>query len=545
MRRIFVQAALSFAALVWLSWGASARAQVGIESHVGSRPLDADGVIVPFRKSLLAAGVQAYPKVVATEIRDVPMAAIKDPSLAYSALRDHVELAWKTFLNERNEAGDYVAAARQQFEEVVRKAHDNPGVVILDGTSRELMTRAYVGLALCQDRGGDPTSSNATIAELIRSYPEQPITRGMFGKEAEKLYNRGRAIADGLQRGKLLVQVSEPDAQVFINEFGRGRGGTFTSDVLPGSYRILVKVGTTTHRYNVDVSAGGTSQLTLDWRLEQALVVSEDWVGFMISEADRDQQELEYARGVSRKLGGVSSLVVTRVAGAESRRVVVGSRYEQLAGRGLLVRRGRVQLGGRDDQTRLDALAGYVVKGTSSPLVLEGGSEKDNRDPSVATSERRSRLVPGLVLATGALVIAAGLTLFQISEIDDGSQPTYRDTRPAGIGIAVTGAAVVGTGISLWMRRSREAGSVGAVLVGGGIAAFVSGTVLYALDEDVRPDGYIDCCNTARTGVIVGAVGALVAGAGAVLWLRGGPESSTPVVAVRGDGTFVGWAGSF
>jgi hypothetical protein len=64
----------------------------------------------------------------------------------------------------------------------------------------------------------------------------------------------------------------------------------------------------------------------------------------------------------------------------------------------------------------------------------------------------RSRVVPGLVLGTGGVALTAGVLLFVTSEIDDGTKPTYRDTKPLGIGVAAGGAVLVGIGAWLWLR---------------------------------------------------------------------------------------------
>jgi hypothetical protein len=51
--------------------------------------------------------------------------------------------------------------------------------------------------------------------------------------------------------------------------------------------------------------------------------------------------------------------------------------------------------------------------------------------------------------------------------------------------------------------------------------------------------------DSAPAGYGLVAVGAIAAGAGVYLWLRGGKSDSAPAVAVTPHGGFFGWAGSF
>jgi hypothetical protein len=71
---------------------------------------------------------------------------------------------------------------------------------------------------------------------------------------------------------------------------------------------------------------------------------------------------------------------------------------------------------------------------------------------SVTIPSERSRVLPGTLIAVGAAAIAAGAVLYFTSEVDDGTRPTYRDTKPAGLGVAGGGLAVCALGGILWTR---------------------------------------------------------------------------------------------
>lgn len=78
-------------------------------------------------------------------------------------------------------------------------------------------------------------------------------------------------------------------------------------------------------------------------------------------------------------------------------------------------------------------------------------------DPEPAAAP--SRVLPGIVIGTGAAAVVAGAILYFTSEVDDGTRPTYRDSKPAGIGIAAGGIVVAGIGTWLWIRAGNRADS--------------------------------------------------------------------------------------
>lgn len=79
---------------------------------------------------------------------------------------------------------------------------------------------------------------------------------------------------------------------------------------------------------------------------------------------------------------------------------------------------------------------------------------------ALAAAERRRieqtrskrRVFPWLAIGIGAAAVIGGGLLYMTSETDDGTQPMYRDSRPAGIGVAVGGLVLAGTGV-LWVAR--------------------------------------------------------------------------------------------
>lgn len=70
-----------------------------------------------------------------------------------------------------------------------------------------------------------------------------------------------------------------------------------------------------------------------------------------------------------------------------------------------------------------------------------------------AEPDERSKVMPGIALGIGGAAIVAGAILYFTSEVDDGSKPRYRDTKPLGIGVAAGGAVLVGIGFIGWTHE--------------------------------------------------------------------------------------------
>jgi hypothetical protein len=63
------------------------------------------------------------------------------------------------------------------------------------------------------------------------------------------------------------------------------------------------------------------------------------------------------------------------------------------------------------------------------------------------------RLAAGLALGIGAVALGTGAALYATSETDDGSKPTYRDTKSFGIAVGASGIALLAVGAYLWLHH--------------------------------------------------------------------------------------------
>jgi hypothetical protein len=80
-------------------------------------------------------------------------------------------------------------------------------------------------------------------------------------------------------------------------------------------------------------------------------------------------------------------------------------------------------------------------------------------EDTAPAGDEGSRVLPALLLGLGVAAIATGVVLYTTSEVDDGTRPTYRDSKPAGIGVAAGGLVIAGIGGWLWVRAGRSVDS--------------------------------------------------------------------------------------
>ena len=107
---------------------------------------------------------------------------------------------------------------------------------------------------------------------------------------------------------------------------------------------------------------------------------------------------------------------------------------------------------------------------------LHAGEEADVVVPvRIVADEGPPSRVPAIItLGAGVAALATGAALYATSEKDDGSKPTYRDTRPAGIAVGAAGLALTALGTVLWLRAGHsDSAPVTALIPHGGIVGWV------------------------------------------------------------------------
>ena len=102
------------------------------------------------------------------------------------------------------------------------------------------------------------------------------------------------------------------------------------------------------------------------------------------------------------------------------------------------------------DRRESERLAAEQAEQLRKAREAEAMTAKERRRTEQVKSKKR--VLPWFAIGLGAAAIVGGATLYFTSETDDGTQPTYRDSRPAGIGVAIGGGVLTATGL-LWVAR--------------------------------------------------------------------------------------------
>lgn len=432
--------------LVGAARGAAAQTTLLIESYVGERPADADRVLAPLRARLERGGVAARAAAVIASLgHRLPLPGTTDPALTATALAERIDLGVRSALR-----GDYQLAANQ-LEAALEAARANPSRVVSDEGSRAWLTKALAGLAFARGRLGDAAGAADAMAEQIRSFPEHPVTRDVFGPEAAQLYAAARRAIGAGTRGSLIVDVGEPDAQVYVNEAGRGRGGTFAGALFPGTYRVLVEVSGIGRRYTAAVRAGEETRLAIDWDTDARLTVTARWIGAVwpLGAEDRTARLAQrLARG-----GAIDGVIVVGIVRRDGRRFVVGHAYGGAGG--ALARAGSIELGARD-AAKLLALADYLAGGERA-----GDAIRLVGPPGRAARGRGSRAPVWISAGVAVAALGTGGYLIDLDSrgtcaaIPPAQCPRLHDTAPLGWALIGGGVAAVAFGAYWYAARAR------------------------------------------------------------------------------------------
>lgn len=355
---------------------------LALETYVGKRPTDAARVMTMLRPILAKHDYIIDPDELKTLFaQHVAAPGIVDPKF------NGEKLAQLEREGERRFADTDFKGAAQVLEEAIRSARSNPAALVHEPKFRDAMHRAMLYFALAEGRlsssdqraadaeknaakhdqlaglaSGEASTRDLTMAALIRAFPNKVIVAREWGQEAESLYARLRKESDALGRGKLSIDVNDPDAILYVDEAVRGQGNTTIGDLVPGPYRVLVQPSEGDWReYTVDVLANQTARLGVDLDLDRALVVK-DWVGFELTDKTRGRVA-ELAIKLARQDTSATSVSTFSVARSGAHVVVQGTKYNALDGS--IVQSGQVELTGRNDEAALEQLVTLLDGGTA------------------------------------------------------------------------------------------------------------------------------------------------------------------------------------
>ncbi|MBP9086903.1 MAG: hypothetical protein KBG15_12335 [Kofleriaceae bacterium] len=492
----------------------------------GEVPERAVATLQELTTALDGLGMTAAPAAIAIALgQAAPLAAVSDPTVTTKDLFVQIESGYSLWLR-----GEF-AAAEAQLNAAMRAVGRNPGTVVADAAFRSAITRGLVGLALSRKRRKQAAGAVEAMTELIRSLPEQPVTTAEFGPEAERFYQQIRRNLDSAPRGRLIVDVTRSNAQIFINEQGRAKGAAFSADMLPGRYRIMVQVAGEARRYVVVIRGNAETRLLIDWDASQ--YVHSTPAGLMV----------KLPRGTSAAAGAVTrrflqaaghhvgTFVVLAVTPTATGLTLVGSVVDIESAK--VLRRAQILLR-RDNRQRARQLAAYLASGASGQ-----GVERVDSETTVGRAAEPEAPAPKEA-EFAPVAVSPAASVARIALDSDAEFPDRVGAAPAIVGRSEQ--RVRRSGYAWW------AAGTGVLAVG----AVVTGLYLVQLDGSPSCNGGIAQCPnlhaTAPAGYAVLAGGSALAVASGVFtyaWWSSGSRTKVIAMMPFGDGVMATWGGRF
>lgn len=501
-------------AVVGLGIGDASADRFAIETYVGARPAEAESVMHVLRPILEARRFIARPAPLQELFVDrATRPGAADPRFDGEKWSANVEKGVNAFINASDDRDfDGVVTI---LEPLISNVRRNPVVLAREPKYREAMRRALIYYALARERQGRTATAHAsaatndidratlskrastaaeqrdaTMAELIRSYPNRIIAAKDFGSEAEALFQRTRRELDKLGRARVEIDSGDADAVIYFNEMIEGRGKATIGDLVPGPCRVLIQTSTgDSIQYELQLIPNQTSRVSADLELDPVLVLS-PWVGFNYANERQRAQEAELIVKLANGTGAIVAATFN-VSQRNGHPLVIGTYYAARDGR--LVRSALVEMRGHDDIEPLEELVKYLEGGpatdgvvpvqhpahipppTPAPRDGSGTTEPDEaadivppsaKPPSpnalVPDRDHEHRYVlPGMVLGAGLVAVGAGVYLGHTSSRDSNSPgPKVYSQTALSLEIAGGGVIIVGFVLLHYAGHARKASKV-------------------------------------------------------------------------------------
>lgn len=425
---------LSVAALV-LGLSHNASAGVVFVVSVGEPAKETGRLLAPFLDEMAhQPGMYVLPTEIRARLGErAPRSGLADPSLSVSDLVTMYEDGYRLF-----KAGKWRASV-DKLAAAVHAAQDNP-VLLVDQMHHDTWMTGLVALGMSRFRQKELEGSEDVNRELARSFPSQEAAiRAAHGSEPARHYAAAQDALDARGRGSLVVDVSNPTALIYVNEWDRPQNATFEANVLPGSYRVLVRLpGTDGLRYDTIVEPNRTTHLSVDLNFDETVRLTDQLAGFVFaSPSERDRYALDYARRLATLIDTANNAVVlVQLTNWEGQLAVLGTLYR--VDTGAWVRARVAPLDGRDDAEKLRALARELLRShieDARTVELPHPSLRVFTPPPKARSWQKWTAGAG---ATAALAMGGGLLyLHQGCGADtDPCGTPFRSAMPGYVGVA-------------------------------------------------------------------------------------------------------------
>ncbi len=438
-----------------------------LEAYTGERPADAPRLLAPILEELAQKKFSAGDGVARLFEARVSRAAVQIRGVPED-FAAQVDRGFKAWVSGRFDE------AISQLGQLVATAHANTGRFAVEPGLREPLQKALIALALAQQRVGDEAAMRATFGELLRSYPDVQVTRAAYGPDAQGAFEQVRRDLATAGRGKLMVNVNDDSAVVFINEAYRA-AGSMTTDLAPGDYRVIAMLSKQPSRaHRVSVTANGSATVEIDAKWDHT-VRTVGFTGLLYaSPAEREANEAPHAARFARAVGA-SAVVVVGIDEVRGRSAVVGSLVSLQTGREL--RRASIPVEPDPSSDRLRSLARFLAGEEPAPgLDVQFSEPRDA--PALPDKPRWGgwRWITATVALAG-LVTGGALVGFdgRCSNEPPAGQPCNDLYATATPGFIALGGGALFAGISIYLfATTRGTGPVVAPTAGGATVGFAT-----------------------------------------------------------------------
>lgn len=426
---------------------------VVLEAYGGRRPVNVDRFMKPLREELERHGFAARPETIAQMFGSrIPRSGILDSGVTIAHIRELVNRGYEAFSHAKFED------AASTLTKAINKIRRNSALLVLDTGNQETVYKAYIGLALSQSRLGLTDQAAATMAELVRIFRTQPLSRSEHGPTAERFARKVYKQESSKGRGRLRIKTGNPKATIFVDFQIRGAGEAALEDLIPGTYHVLVQEPQTSGlAYQVEIPESGDVELAASWEVDTSLLVSSRWIGFEFANDTERRKEATFGGSVAKRWSERESFVVVGTMKLQGRPALIGTLYLTT---GKVLRSAVIvledALDDADDAT-LGALAKFLADGTPAAgidiVVGNGGAAP------ASPARRRSTRSAKLLVGAGAAAVIAGGVLYALDEDVSpvGPQPpTYFNSAKPGIALGVAGAVAIGAGVWSWTRSGHR-----------------------------------------------------------------------------------------
>lgn len=460
MRKLLIP--LVATTMVGLAAPASAQPIV-LESYVGDRPADADGLVGPLLKMMRGRGyLVGKPLAKRIERRHSMPATVASAAelaeaarLAKSGRQQYIQGKFGAAITELTRARGILSA-----KPVTMVGNERARSVYFD-------TLIYLALAHSQQKSGKAT---AVMAELLRTFPNKSISRFRYGPAAQALSRKVMAKLRAQGDATIEVSLDNSAAVVFLNEAFRGTGNSSVANLKAGSYRLFTKVGSRAGRVHIVTANGGDKATkSISFAVDSTLR-TQRFVGLQFqSEVERKARGPRNAIAIARSIGASSGVVILFVGNVKGQRAIYGARYN------LDAHQPAVEAAISADNADAAAL-GNLARLLAGELETVPGNLLDDKGKGKGKGEGGGATTPPknettrvkrpyktwkwVTLVSGAVGVAAGVTLIAMHEpevVDGMRNLDARNTKTIGIISAGVGGALVVGGVLLWLKDKGHA----------------------------------------------------------------------------------------